>query len=277
MTLISRDLNTLIINADDFAQSAAVDGAIIDLAERKAINATSALVLSPRWEKSANTLLGLPIQVGLHLDLTSEFTQPFNCYYPLSKLIYAAYFRQLNQQRLEQMIDLQWDRFTACYGRSPDFIDGHQHVHQLPIVRAALFAVITKRGWNLEQNRWLRCCFVTHWRGRKAAIISALGARRFQQQAHALGIKTNTDFAGVYNFSDHANMSLLWEGWLSALHGNMPLIMCHIARPNQSNAADDVNEVQTDSIYAARLNEYKWLVSDEFQRLLRSKGYGSRQ
>jgi predicted glycoside hydrolase/deacetylase ChbG (UPF0249 family) len=277
MTQIGSDLKTLIINADDFAQSAAVDAAIIDLAKRKAINATSVLVLSPRWEKSANTITELPIQVGLHLDLTSEFTHTFDYHYLLSKLICAAYIRQLSQQRLEQVIELQWNRFTDYYGRSPDFIDGHQHVHQLPIVRAALFAVITKRGWNLEQNRWLRCCYITHWRGRKDAVISVLGARRFQQQAHALGIKTNTDFAGDYNFSEHANMSSLWERWLSILNGNMPLIMCHIARPNQSNAAADVNEVLADSIYAARLNEYQWLASDDFQRLLRSKGYGSRQ
>jgi predicted glycoside hydrolase/deacetylase ChbG (UPF0249 family) len=277
MTLISRDLNTLIINADDFAQSAAVDGAIIDLAERKAINATSALVLSPRWEKSANTLLGLQIQVGLHLDLSSEFAQNFDCHYPLSKLIYAAYTGQLSQPRLEQVIALQWDKFSEYYGRSQDFIDGHQHVHQLPIVREALFAVITKRGWHLEQNHWLRCCYVRHWRGQKAAIISALGARRFQQQAHALGINTNTDFAGVYNFSEEANMSRLWQSWLSTLRGKMPVIMCHIAQPQQSHAADYLDEVEADSIYAARLNEYQWLASDDFQRLLRSKGYRSRQ
>lgn len=273
MSLIKNDSKMLIINADDFAQSEAVDAAIIDLAERKAINATSALVLSPRWKKSAEKLIAHPIQVGLHLDLTSEFTHQFGCNYPLSKLIYAAYLRQLDISQLETIIEFQWNRFIEGYGRAPDFIDGHQHVHQLPIVRDALFAVIIKKGWYLQHSHWLRSCSSKSWRGYKAMIVEALGAKPFQQKADALGIKTNSDFAGVYNFNENADLNDLWEGWLSQLHGKMPLIMCHVAISSQLGQQIEQDEKALDPIYGARLNEYKWLASDNFKILRGSKGY----
>lgn len=277
MNQIKNDANTLIINVDDFAQSEAVDAAIIDLAERKVINATSALVLSPRWQKSAKELTNLPIQVGLHLDLTSHFTHQFGCNYKLSKLIFSAYSRQLNRQHLEKIIEFQWDRFSDVCGRPPDFIDGHQHVHQLPIVRDALFAVIIKKSWHLQQNHWLRSCDAKHWRGYKAMIISALGAKCFQRKAHALGINTNSDFAGVYNLNENANLSNLWGNWLNELHGKTPLIMCHVAMPSTLSRQNYPDEMAQDPIYSARLNEYKWLAGDNFQILLSAKGYSSRQ
>ena len=67
MNKLTNDLKKLSINADDFAQSKAIDDAVMYLAERKIISSTSALVLSPRWAQSAKSLKNLPIQVGLHV------------------------------------------------------------------------------------------------------------------------------------------------------------------------------------------------------------------
>lgn len=268
MRQLTNNPNRLCINADDFAQNAAIDAAIIDLAERNIINSTSALVLSPHWQQAAKNLTNLPIQVGLHLDLTSQFTHEFDCHYKLSSLICLAYTRQLNVQHLEKVIELQWDRFCDAYGHAPDFIDGHQHVHQLPQVRDALFSIIIKKAWGLQQNQWVRICKAKHWRGLKAMIISALGANHLQQQASTMGIATNADFAGVYNFNKNRNLKELWSNWLSQLPNKRLVIMCHVAIDSQY-ATD---EVLHDEIYHARVNEYKWLKSDSFQLLLQSKG-----
>jgi len=273
VNLLTNDLKELCINADDFAQSRAIDDAVIYLAERKIISSTSALVLSPRWAQSAKELTNLPIQVGLHLDLTSHFTDQFGCHHQLSELIYSAYTRQLSVQKLEKIIELQWDRFAEAYGRSPDFIDGHQHVHQLPIVRDALFSIISKKGWGLQQNHWLRVCHAQHWRGYKAMVISILGAKYFQQMASQIGINTNSDFAGVYNFDENSNLKKLWENWLDGLHGKNPLMMCHVAMPDKSNHQNVPDDMENDEIYSARVNEYKWFASESFQLLLNSKGY----
>ncbi|MBA3696209.1 MAG: ChbG/HpnK family deacetylase [Methylotenera sp.] len=261
-------IKKIIINADDFAQSAAIEAAIIDLAERSIIHSTSALVLSPRWRLSASKLANLPIQAGLHLDLTSHFTHEFGYYHQLPRLIASAYTNRLDSKRLESIIELQFDRFTDNFGRNPDFIDGHQHVHQLPVVRDALFSVIDKKNWGMQAENWLRICQTQYRRGLKAQLISALGASETQKLANKNGILTNSDFAGVYNFDSHTNLNILWERWLANLQGNFPVIMCHVAKKLQSTLADS-----SDSIYQSRFKEYAWLSSPEFKALLESKGY----
>lgn len=273
MNLPINDVKKLIINADDFGQSEAIDAAITDLAECRIINSTSALVFSPYWGISTNALVKLPIQVGLHLDLTSHFTHQFGCYHRLSQLIFAAYSRQLNLQHLEKIIELQWNRFTEVLGREPAFIDGHQHVHQLPIVRDALFSVIAKKGWGMQPENWLRICHTNHWRGFKAMVISSLGANRTKEMATRLGIKTNSDFAGVYNFKQDNDLEKLWLNWLNNLSGNMPAIMCHVAKANIKKQRNHSHTIHLDSIFEARVKEYNWLMSDHFRALLISKGY----
>ena len=258
----------IIINADDFAQSTAIDDAIVDLAKRRIIHSTSALVLSPGWKAAASKLANLPIQAGLHLDLTSQFTHEFGYYHQLPRLIAATYTGRLKIKRLESIIELQWDIFCEQLGRSPDFIDGHQHVHQLPIVRDALFSVIVKKSWGQRPKNWLRICQASHWHGFKAQLISALGAKKTQQLAREHGIHTNSDFAGVYGFEKHKNLNILWQNWLNNLQGDLPVIMCHVAKPSPSNQADN-----SDPIYEARLREYTWLSSQEFKALLKSNGY----
>ena len=44
--------------------------------------------------------------------------------------------------------------FEIVHGEIPDFIDGHQHVHVLPVIRLALLAVLTERGY--QGRLWLR-------------------------------------------------------------------------------------------------------------------------
>ena len=63
----------VIINADDYAMDEAVDAAILDLAERGVVTATSAMVLSPTWPEAAEALKDAPLSRGLHLDFTSPF------------------------------------------------------------------------------------------------------------------------------------------------------------------------------------------------------------
>jgi predicted glycoside hydrolase/deacetylase ChbG (UPF0249 family) len=56
----------LILNADDYAMDAAVDDAILALAERRVVTAASAMVLSPRWREAAAALSSRPVDIGLH-------------------------------------------------------------------------------------------------------------------------------------------------------------------------------------------------------------------
>ncbi|MBS0303746.1 MAG: ChbG/HpnK family deacetylase, partial [Proteobacteria bacterium] len=65
----------LVLCADDYAQHAGVTQAVLALADAGRLTATSAMVLSPRWPADAAPLRERRgrIDVGLHLDFTSDF------------------------------------------------------------------------------------------------------------------------------------------------------------------------------------------------------------
>jgi predicted glycoside hydrolase/deacetylase ChbG (UPF0249 family) len=46
----------------------------------------------------------------------------------------------------------QLDRFRSLVGREPSYVEGHNHVHVLPVVAAAMKELLPPRG-----IRWLRC------------------------------------------------------------------------------------------------------------------------
>lgn len=256
-------MRRVIINADDFAMDAGGDAAILDLAARGAVTATSAMVLSPFWAEAGTRLAGAPIDRGLHLDLTSPFARDVFDVMPLWRLTVHAHAGRLNRSRLRQAIELQFSRFEDVIGHQPDFVDGHHHVHHLPQIREALIEVLSGRYGANAHCVGLRICTPRRWRGTKAAIIDKTGAPALDRLAKASGHSVNTDFAGVYSFSEDANLPVLWRDWLSRLEGDAPIIMCHVAVPAEGS-------LDGDTIRGARLREYEWLSSEAFHELCHS-------
>lgn len=247
-----------ILNADDYACSPEVDAAVIDLAGRGVVTATSAMVLSPRWPAAARRLDGVKLDAGLHLDFTSASNAAPQ---PVSRLIARSWLGMLEREAVRKHIVGQCDRFEAAMGRPPVFVDGHEHVHQFPLIRALLTETLaTRYGANAP---FVRVCRPRCWRGLKAAIIGALGAEVLASLLAENNIAGNTDFAGVYDLRAGADLPGLWRGWLSGLAGPRPLLMCHVAMPTATPSA----EARSDTIFAARLAEYAWLASRDFNQL----------
>ena len=137
-------------------------------------------------------------------------------------------------------------------------MDGHQHVHHLPIVREVLLEALEDHYGNARARIALRICEAKRWRGGKAAIVAATGARGLSRLAARGGHPVNGDFAGVYDFAPGAHLPALWEGWAASLTGSLPLIMCHVAVRGEDAGGGD-------PIRPARLREFDWLASEEFQ------------
>jgi predicted glycoside hydrolase/deacetylase ChbG (UPF0249 family) len=262
-------VTTLILNADDYAMDGAVDAAILDLAGRGVVTAASAMVLSPSWPEAGRRLLDAPLSRGLHLDFTSPFVAASPLPAALPWLMAAAFAGRLDGPALRRGIDRQLDLFESVAGRPPDFIDGHQHVHQLPLIREALISALGARYGAAARRIGLRICLPRRWRGLKAWIIGAAGARALARLAAAAGHPANTDFAGVYGFSPSADLARLWRGWLTGLAGVHPVVMCHVAHEDASSAAPD-------PIRRARVVEYRWLGSGAFTDLCAEKGVSPR-
>jgi predicted glycoside hydrolase/deacetylase ChbG (UPF0249 family) len=254
-------MRRIIINADDYAMDAAVDAAVLSLAAKGVVSAASAMVLSPRWREAALALRDAPLSKGLHLDLTSPFARSNPAGSFLPTLLLRAHAGWTNAASLRETIDRQLDLFEAGLGTSPDFVDGHQHVHHFPGVRDALLERLAARYGRAAASIGLRVCIPRRWRGAKAAAIAATGAQAFARLAAKRSLSTNSDFAGVYSFDADADLVTLWHGWLFDLAGPLPLVMCHVAASLDGAACPD-------PIRAARVREYRWLSSAAFGEAL---------
>jgi predicted glycoside hydrolase/deacetylase ChbG (UPF0249 family) len=151
----------------------------------------------------------------------------------------------------------------------PAFVDGHQHVHQLPGVREALLAELARRG--AARRTWLRStrpvprplrALLQDGSALKHGLIAALGARRFHALARADGHALNAHLLGVYGFdADEEDYACRLQGWL-AQAGETDLLMCHPA----------TRALPGDPIGPARVAEYAVLSAPGFGGLLQRYG-----
>ena len=211
--------------ADDYGISRAVNAAIRDLLERGAINATSVMVVASGFDDSEAAKLNslrADAAIGLHLTLTAPFRPLSEGYAPLHgggflslrQTFLAAMLRRLSAAALTREIEAQVARFTAAFGRPPDFIDGHQHVHLFPRIGACLLSVARQSA----PGAWVRQCgrVSPSFSDRKGVVLDLL-SRHFRRLARAFGVRTNRAFAGTYDFRSDANFADLFPRFLDGL------------------------------------------------------------
>lgn len=252
--------------ADDFGLSPAVDAGIIELAELGRLSGLGCLTQLPRWFDAAKVLdqtriEASGVQIGLHLNLSQGFGGAWHRSLPL--LISGAYAGLLPPERIRESLKIQWDRFTQALGRAPDYIDGHQHVHQLPIVRECLLELLAQEA---ADQLWLRITspIISPKPMIKGWMIAHLGAETLRLQAQRQGLKTNAVFAGVYGFNQsQSGYAYLMDEWLRASPQDT-VIMCHPGYFAQATADDPIAE--------ARAAELGFLRSDAFVDLLTTCG-----
>lgn len=249
---------TITLCADDYALHPAIDQAVLTLAQRGILHATSCMSTSPHWAKAAPALRLLQgkIDLGLHLNLTEGFGQSAM---RLPVMIVRSYIGLLNHPTLMLTLRKQFDSFADALGFLPDMLDGHQHIHQLPIVRDALLETI-ENYYGARPSVWIRNTLPAHGAevGGKAKLLRWLGGKRFAQQIHARGLSTNHGFAGVYGFdaNDEISYGNYMHGWLEAAQNGL-LTMCHPA----------VAHITNDAIGLQRYIEFNYLASERFTQL----------
>lgn len=227
-------IKTIVVCADDFGLDAAVDAAVLELGNMGRLNATTCLVDGRHFATGAGELARSGLQAGLHLNFTEAFHDA-GWGLPLGRLIARAYARQLDVRRVRKEVSRQLDSFEHAFGRAPDFVDGHQHVHQLPVIRDALIVELQRRYERCLTRPWVRYTAAGRLHGiplsqkLKAFVIQTLGADALARRCRAAGLPTNRRFLGVYGFEGgEEGYSALLRPWLaSALDGDV--IMCHPA------------------------------------------------
>jgi predicted glycoside hydrolase/deacetylase ChbG (UPF0249 family) len=265
----------VIICADDYGISPAVSAAIRDLVARRRINATSAMVASPHFDRAEAAKLTEAADgnaaVGLHLTLTGPFKPLSDGFAPLHQgafvslatLLRRSHLRALRPEPLGTEILRQFAAFATAFGRPPDFVDGHHHVHLFPQIRDAVLRVTQAAA----PRAWVRQCGQRSARKRftdhKALLLDGL-SRRFRRVAADRGLATNPSFAGTYAFRSEVAYARLFAGFLDRMPDG-GVIMCH---PGKVDAALR----RLDHVTDVREREYAFFGGDDYPRLLAAHG-----
>jgi predicted glycoside hydrolase/deacetylase ChbG (UPF0249 family) len=264
----------IVLCADDYAMNEGVSRGILELARMGRISATSVMANASGWPALAPELsaLGGRIGIGLHLTLTwgaplgpMPGLAPAGRFPELGTVVRGALSGRLPLGEIADEVGRQLDSFGQAFGREPDFVDGHQHVHALPGIRQALLGVLVARG--LAGRVWLRdpadrpAAIARRLAAGKALVVAAL-SRGFAAQARAAGFRTNHGFSGFSPFDPGRDLGRDFATYLVAT-GPSHLVMCHPGEVGDRAGLDEVVE--------ARRRELDYLGSLAFGRLLVEK------
>ncbi|MBW8830706.1 MAG: ChbG/HpnK family deacetylase [Burkholderiales bacterium] len=256
----SKGMRTLAVCADDFGMSPGVSQVIARLARAGRVNATSCLTNASHWRTSARLLKDLPnaVDVGLHFNLSEgeplslELRRVWPQLPALPGLIANAHLRRLPLTAIAAEFAAQHAAFVEAVGRSPAFVDGHQHVHHLPGVRELVIDALGPASSAPAIRNTGRVSGPGF--GIKRALIAGTGGKALQRELARRGIAHNPALVGVYDFMPEAAYKKLMKGWLASVPSEGALLFCH------PGAADGAR----DAIARARVVEAEYFASNAF-------------
>jgi chitin disaccharide deacetylase len=260
--------------ADDYGISPGVNRAIRELIERGRLNATSVMVVTSAIGRDEVTRLqdaaakNAGAALGLHVTLTAPF-RPLSMHFrplrdelflPFKRLLRAGQLRQLDPEIIRTEVTMQLNLFRDLFGRTPDFVDGHQHVQLYPQVRDGLLAAVKEKA----PGAWVRQARRNQPLGRRLASPKALFldylSTQFKRRAARTGLKVNPAFAGAYDYSRIPDYGALMREFLDGLPED-GVVMCH------PGFVDDVL-ISLDPLTKVREIEHAYLAGDDFPALL---------
>ena len=245
--------------ADDYGYNNEVSQGILTLIEKQRLHATSVIVNGKGLDLYGSQLKMASIQIGLHLNFTEgrplSSSWKGSVFPNLPTLILKTYLRVLSYDMVYQEIMAQLDAFYRIFEKMPDFIDGHMHVHQFPIIREALIAIHQKEN----VYGWIRHTYspTASWFSKidfpKRQIINTLGGYRFYRLLQEYAIPTHTSFSGIYDLKKGDQYRTYFQHFLKeSTDGGV--IMCHPGLPGEEN----------DSIALARQREFDYFMNDDY-------------
>lgn len=256
--------------ADDYAQHAGIDEAVLALGATGRLHGTSCLVNLPGWPAAARGLAALPggFSVGWHFNLTegTPLSAAMRRHWPrlpgLRPVLLRGLVRALPATALADEWKAQLDAFTEAVGRLPDHVDGHQHVHALPQVREHLLASF---GSAAPRPAIRSTACLRGPGGRlKQGVIERSGGRALGRALQSRAWPHNPVLLGAYGFGAGEDFRERMRAWMalaadtprsSGLEpAGAPLLFCHPAR----HAPPD------DPIGPARLREHAYLASEAY-------------
>ncbi len=242
---------SIVICADDYAISAGTSAVIRDLLAKGRINATTCLTQTAIWPAEAAALKALAAQkpgiaIGLHLNLTEVFgAEPGAARRPLGWWLRRALLPPAKPAvaAARAAYRRQWDAFMQAFGRPPDFVDGHQHVHLYGPARVALFMFLNEVGF----AGWVRQCRTSGRRVLAQRILMDPMSTRLCHDARALGLAVNPGFGGLRAFRPGENLARIWGADLGGMaKKGGGLLIVHPGTAGSPRGTDAIDPLRID-------------------------------
>jgi len=229
----------MIICADDYGMRSDIDNAILELCAANRLSAVSCMVLFARCDAASLKKIRAHepnVDLGLHFCLTNEnllLSAPLEktLLPEFGKLFRCAIFRRLKRSEIIALLAAQYDLFVKKSGRTPDYIDGHLHAHQLPVVADALMDFVSqlsadKRPYVRNTRLCTRELQRQNLPSMKAGFIGAFGSR-LEKKLRAGGVATNDGFSGIYDFKDSARYAEFFPKFAASLPEPNGILVTH--------------------------------------------------
>jgi predicted glycoside hydrolase/deacetylase ChbG (UPF0249 family) len=248
----------VVLCADDYGLAPGVSRAIRELLANGRLSATSCMVIYPEFAHE-----GLLLQrfrdradIGLHFTLTADK--------PLQAILVAGWLRRLDSRKIREELQRQIDIFVAVIGVTPAYIDGHQHVHLLPVVREVVTEAAEKLGAYARSTREPVSRAMLDRPAPADSAYLSWAARPLSRLANRRGVRTNTGFRGVRSFKEQRPFRDLFRRMIGDAAGGS-IIMCHPGHVDETLCGRD-------PIHHQREEEFAYLSSDDFPRDLAAAG-----
>jgi predicted glycoside hydrolase/deacetylase ChbG (UPF0249 family) len=150
----------LIVNADDWGRDFETTERTLECVLKGAISSVSAMVFMEDSERAAAVAQDHGIDTGLHLNFTTPFTVA-GCAAQLTNH-QESVSRYLRRHRLAQvvfhpglansfeyLVSAQRDEFVRLFGKEPDRLDGHHHMH---LCSNVVFGGLLRPGIKVRRN-----------------------------------------------------------------------------------------------------------------------------
>ncbi|MBN1684683.1 MAG: ChbG/HpnK family deacetylase [Gammaproteobacteria bacterium] len=259
-------MRQIVLCADDYGQNEAISRGILKLVDQNRISAVSCMVTEENWPFYASLLRPYidQVDIGLHFNLTEKLTEE-NPVHSLVKLLLGTHLRLISRKKIAAEFQSQLLRFqTALEGKLPDFVDGHQHIHQFPVISDIVLPGCAK----LLKNPFYVRYVVPNLFGFpkqswfKKIIIMTVTDWNFKNKLKKLNISYNQSFEGIYEFKLDGKYQNVFINCLEHIK-HRGLIMCHPGLKSFD---------RQDKLALTRPIELEYLLSEDFLADMKKAG-----
>ncbi len=140
--------------ADDYGMSIAINSAVDEVAKGGVLTHASVMCI-PGFRENLSRIDDSNLRFGLHITLSNhQLSSELLSFRSVLYYFFNLGFRSEIKSEIKREICLQLNEFRKIFSKNPEFIDGHQFVHQSPIVLDVLSELYG--AGIIEKTIWVR-------------------------------------------------------------------------------------------------------------------------